>query len=571
MLKHAPLLALLAAILFAPILLRPKQRIAADANAETVVIVTPHNEAIRYEFSRAFEAWHFAKTGRRARVDWRAPGGTSEIARYVASEYFASFQEYWTRRLGRRWSKVVEANFDNSKISPAASAGMDSEAQAARRAFLDSNVGCRIDLFFGGGSFDFDLQAKAGRLVDCGYVSAHPELFNDQVIPRVVSGEPYWDPKGRWIGTVVSSFGICYNTDVLTRLGVTRPPSRWSDLGDPIYGHEIALANPTQSSSVNRAFEMVIQQQIQEALNGPASDPSNPSNKMRGGAGNAAQNAPALAAGWERAMRLLMKIGANARYFTDASTKIALDVESGEAAAGMTIDFYGRFQSEAVHLPDGSSRLQYVNAAGGTSLSVDPIGLFRGAPHQDLARSFIDFVLSPEGQKLWNWKVGAPDGPQRYALRRLPILPALYAPDLRQFRSDPDVDPYALAKTFTYHAEWTGPLFRTIAFIVRVMCIDSHDELTAAWRELRAAGFPPEALATFEDVSAVSYSAASQDIRQALGGDKIQEVKLARRLADRFRNQYNLAARQARNSLASRGTLHPENPRPLSNADHPSP
>jgi iron(III) transport system substrate-binding protein len=549
MLKHAPLLALLAAILFAPILLRPKEQIPADANAETVVIVTPHNEAIRYEFSRAFEAWYFAKTGRRARVDWRTPGGTSEIARYVASEYFASFQEYWTRRLDRPWSKAVETSFDNSRISPAASAALDSEAQAARRAFLDSSVGCRIDLFFGGGSFDFEQQAKAGRLVDCGYVSAHPELFNDQVIPRVVSGEPYWDPKGRWIGSVISSFGICYNMDVLSRLGVTRPPSRWSDLADPVYAHEIALANPTQSGSVNKAFEMVIQQQMQETLKGAHSDKLDKS---------APSDAQALSAGWERAMRLLMKIGANARYFTDASTKIALDVDSGEAAAGMTIDFYGRYQSEAVRLPDGSSRLQYVNAAGGTSVGVDPIGLFRGAPHQDIARSFIEFVLSPEGQKLWNWKVGARGGPHRYALRRLPILPALYAPELRQFRSDPGVDPYALAKTFAYHAEWTGPLFRPIAFIVRVMCIDSHDELTAAWGELRAARFPPAAMATFEDVRAVSYSAASQKIRQALSGDKIQEVKLANELADRFRNQYNLAAKQARDSPRAQNAAPPE-------------
>ena len=276
MLKHAPLLALLAAILLAPILLRPKEQITADANTETVVIVTPHNEAIRYEFSRAFEAWYFAKTGRRARVDWRTPGGTSEIARYVASEYVASFQEYWTRRLGRPWSKVVEASFDNPKITPATSSAQDSEAQAARRAFLDSKVGSRLDLFFGGGSFDFEQQAKAGRLVDCGFVAAHPELFNDRVIPRVVSGEPYWDPKGRWIGTVISSFGICYNTDVLSRLGVTRPPSRWSDLADPVYAHEIALANPTQSGSVNKAFEMLIQQQMQRSArrSGAHSEPA---------------------------------------------------------------------------------------------------------------------------------------------------------------------------------------------------------------------------------------------------------------------------------------------------------
>ena len=39
----------------------------------------------------------------------------------------------------------------------------------------------------------------------------------------------------------------------------------------------------------------------------------------------------AVAAGWTRALQLLMKIAANARYFTDASTKISLDVEAGEA------------------------------------------------------------------------------------------------------------------------------------------------------------------------------------------------------------------------------------------------
>src|SRR5205085_9265706 len=126
-------------------------------------------------------------------------------------------------------------------------------------------------------------------------------------------------------------------------------------------------------------------------------------------------------------------------------------------AAGMTIDFYGRFQSEAVRKPDGSSRLQYTNATGGTSVSVDPIGLFRGAPNPELGREFIAFVMSPEGQKLWNWKVGTPGGPHRYALRRLPILPALYAPEYASLRSDPDVMPYEMSRSFVYLDAWTGP------------------------------------------------------------------------------------------------------------------
>ncbi len=523
-----PLLLALVAVLLGPILLRPKQE-RGHAGERALVIITPHNESIRSEFGRAFEAQYLAKTGQRVRVDWRTPGGTSEIGRYVASEYLAAFQNLWTNTLGKPWSKAVEASFDNGKIVPAKDPAQDTLEQQARRAFLASEVGCKIDLFFGGGAYDFQQQAKAGRLVDCGFIKAHPELFGDGAgqIPQTVSGEPFWDPQGRWIGNVVSSFGICFNTDSLARLGLP-PPVRWADLADPRYVHEIALANPTQSSSVNKAFEMLIQQQMGEAVRAAKQEPEG------------------VRDGWTRAMRLLMKIGANARYFTDSSTKIALDVEAGEASAGMTIDFYGRFQSEAVRKADGTSHLHYVNAAGGTSVGVDPIGLFRGAPNADLAREFIAFVMSPEAQKLWNWKTRTPDGPQHYALRRLPVLPALYAPEFRPLRSDPEVDPYELAKTFTYHGAWTGPLFSSISFTFRVMCIDTHDELTAAWRALIAAQFPPEATAAFEDVGAVNYAIASGRMREVLGGDKIKEVQLAKELADHFRQQYLHAADLAR-------------------------
>ncbi len=532
MARQLPLLLALLAVLIGPILLRPKQAGAPRASERALVIITPHNEAIRSEFGRAFEEQYLARTGQRVRVDWRTPGGTSEIGRYIASEYLASFQNHWVNTLGHPWSKVVELSFDNPKVTPAATPGEDTPPQQARRAFLESNIGSRLDLFFGGGAYDFEQQARAGRIVDSGFIKAHPELFNEQVIPQKLSGEPFWDPQGRWMGTVISSFGICYNPDALARLGIAQPPQRWADLADPRYFGNIALANPTQSGSVNKSFEMLIQQQMQEVVAGRKLAPD--------------EEKKAVAEGWARAQRMLMKIGANARYFTDSSTKIALDTEAGEAAAGMTIDFYGRFQSEAVRKPDGSSRLQYVNAAGGTSVGVDPIGLFRGAPNADVAREFIAFVFAPEGQKLWNWKVGAPGGPRRYALRRLPVLPALYAPEFQPLRSDPEVQPYELARTFVYRDQWTGPLFRPIAFIFRVMCIDTHEELKDAWSALRAADFPPEAMAVFEDVSAVDHAAASGRIRESLSGDKIREVQLAKELADHFRAQYRRAGEMAR-------------------------
>lgn len=540
MLKHLPLLAALALVLVAPIVLRPKTERRAIAGERVLVVITPHNEAIRYEFGRGFARWYAAKTGARVRIDYRTPGGTSEITRWIAGEYVAAFESYWVHSLGKTWSSAVERAFANPKVKPGDAPASDMPAEAARRAFLSSVTSCKLDVIFGGGVFDFQQLAAAGYLVDSGFVQEHPELFGPEgAIPQTVSGEHFWEKEGRWIGNVVSAFGIVSNTDTLRRLRISQVPQRWEDLAKPGYARQLALANPTQSSSVNKSFEMLIQQQMQLEMADRRALPGTP-------ALTPDQEKEALAAGWTRGIRLLQRIGANARYFTDVSTKIALDVAAGDSAAGMTIDFYGRFQSEAVARPDGASFVQYVNAIGGTSVGVDPIGVFRGAPNPGLAREFIAFVMSPDGQKLWNWKIGTPEGPERYALRRLPVLPALYADEFKALRTDPEVQPYELAKTFTYREAWTNPLFRSIAFIFRVMCIDPHDELTAAWHALIAADFPPEATAEFSNVAAVDYAAASGRIREVFGPVKIREVQLARELADQFREQYRRAEQLAR-------------------------
>jgi ABC-type Fe3+ transport system substrate-binding protein len=515
--------AALAAIIALPFALKPKENLLARAD-DTLVIISPHLEAIRFEFSHAFVEYYKARTGRTVRIDWRIIGGTSEIARYLQGEYYNAFRQEWTSS-GRPWSAEVAAAFANGSLPPDASA----TAREAREAFLASNVGVGIDLFFGGGPFDFINQTKAGTLVDSGVMRRHPKWFAETSIPPSVSGEPYYDPKGRWIGTCLSSFGICYNTDSLRRLGVTEIPASWNDLTDPKYFKQVALADPTKSGSIAKAFEMVIQQQMQQVV----------------GSGEATE--AALSEGWTRGLQLLMKASANSRYFADSAGKVPMDVSLGDAAIGMCIDFYGRFTSESVRIGDSPSRLQYFTPIGGSSVGVDPIGMLRGAPNPDVARAFIDFTLSLEGQKLWNFKVGTPGGPIRYALRRLPVRKELYAPEFTAFRSDPAVFPYQEAGSFTYHDAWTGPLFSALRFIMRVSCIDAHDEQAAAWRELIAANFPPGATAAFADVTAIDYTAARDVIKPALkGANPLAEVELARRLGESFRQQYRRAAQLAK-------------------------
>ena len=542
MLKRAIILLALVVVVALPFALRPKQPVLERAD-DTLVIITPHNEAIRHEFTLAFRDWYRAKTGRSVAIDWRVIGGTAEIARFLESEYIASFRNRWTNQLHRPWSIDVQAGFSSSRLS----ADAPEPVRQARADFLASDVSCGLDLFFGGGSYDFIQQANAGRLVPSRVFDAHPDWFAPAVIPETYAGERYWDAGHRWIGNVLSSFGILYNRDSLDRLGLSAPPERWSDLCDPRYLGEIALADPTKSSSIAKAFENLIQQQMQHRL--AALKVADPAAAVRD---PQALETRAVREGWIDGLRILQLMGANARYFTDSSQKPPIDVGQGDCAAGVCIDFYGRSQAE-VTAQRGPDRLGFVTPLGGSVSSVDPIAILRGAPHRAVAEAFIEFTLSMPGQKLWNFKPGAPGGPQHFALRRIPVRRDFYVhPEWKPWRSDPDEDPYGVNEQLVYQPGWTGNLFREMAFVIRVMTLDTHDELVDAWREIIGAGRPPAALAILGDLSMVDYDAMRARIKPRLNAkNKVEEVRLARELAEQFRANYRRAADKARELAAS--------------------
>jgi ABC-type Fe3+ transport system substrate-binding protein len=535
MTRPLPAAAALVVVLALPFVARSTRvRPTAPRATETLVILSPHNESIRYEFGRAFRA-HMARLGRDVEIDWRQPGGTAEISRYLSSEYTASFQRHWTAELGRAWSGAVAAGLERTTPLPAA--GGDAGDQA-RRAFLASDVGCGVDLLFGGGNSEFAKHAKAGRLVDAGLVARHPELFGPGGIPQARGGETFWDEGGRWFGTALSTFGVCYNRDGLEHLGIAEPPASWAALAAPALRGRLALADPTKSGSVGKAFETIIQNEMNQALTRA---------RAAGETDPKALDRIATREGWAAAMRLIRRIGANARYFTDSAVKIPLDVSTGEAAAGMCIDFFGRFQGEWAASVGRPGRVGFATARGETSLNADPIGLLRGAPHRELAVRFIEFVLSEEGQRLWAFRRGAPGGPETYTLRRLPILPRLYDRENDAFRADPDENPYAAGSDFTYHPAWTAPLFSTIALVVRAMCADPDAELGEAWRALAAAGFPPRATALFDDLTLVDYDTVSGPLRAALqSSDPLEEARWSVRLVQHHRALYRRVAALAR-------------------------
>ena len=160
---------------------------------------------------------------------------------------------------------------------------------------------------------------------------------------------------------------------------------------------------------------------------------------------------------------------------------------------------------------------------GGSSISGDPISLLRGAERRLLATRFMEFVLSEDGQKLWNGRPGTPGGPERHALRRLPARrdfypdPAHPGVDARaKARAgttsddllDPSIDAYSLASAFTYEPRWTASHFGFLRTFVRAMCMDAGDELRAAWRRILECGGPeacPQAMAALRRLPSIPY------------------------------------------------------------------
>jgi len=522
----------LAIIIAIPLVLqKPAEKI--DLSADQLVIVSPHNEAIRFEFEQAFRDYYRARTGRSVSIDWRTIGGTSEIARYVASAFTANFRNLWANERGNPWSDEVAAAFLDRKLKP------DHPLFPARQAFLDSDLGIGIDLFFGGGQYDLHKQAGMGTLVPCGFKDRHPDLFTgDQpVLVQKMGGEVWYDEHDRYYGTCFSSFGICQNLDRLAELGFTitddTPPlTAWTDLADPRLLDHIGVADPTKSGSINKCFEMLVQKQMRDTRQQLLPQIT---------AGTLTEQ-QALDQGWEDAMTLIRQIGGNARYLTFSAGKVPIDTAAGQIAAGMCIDLYGRSQAEWEEKHVGRRTIVYHTPAAASSVSADPIGVFRGAPNRERAEMFIDFVLSRQGQKLWNTIPGRPEGPRKYALHRLPIRRDLYGEDDRRDMTAPEADPFGLAAEFTYEGAWTGPLFDTLRTLIRVMVIDCQDELRTAWKAIVQAGGPEAAPAAHDAFRKLPFAHhEALDIAKKLQTPESQTVTV-REWTLFFRQQYRQAA-----------------------------
>lgn len=511
----------------------------ADANAPELVIVTPHNQDIRQEFARAFSRWHREKYGQDVRIDYRVPGGTNDIKR------------------------LLEATFK------------DLEATAANPPGLD--------VVWGGGDHFFNNDLKPlGILQPLGLkrrlmseVFPQPTLAGVNLYDQEVDRKTGTLLPPRWVGVCLSSFGIVYNPDLYRRLGLPEPTG-WHDLTHEKLDGFVALADPTRSGSAAVAFMIVIQRHMADAeaafperdrmtqlakanwkaLEASGEDPEEVARLKAEYEAIKRRYNEALAAGWKNGMAELLLIAANARYFTDSASQVPHDVGNGQAAAGMAIDFYGRVYEESV----GSGRCRFVSPPAATAITPDPVAILHGTrgPRLELARHFVEFLLTPDAQRLWILSPKAPGRPVERALRRPPIRRDVYN-DRRGWTDD--VNPFTESGGFNQRPEWMT-LFSDTRMIWAAAWMDSRSALESAHAAILAVPDPRrrEALlkeladlpVTMDDVA--RYRAAKKE-QEAAAPRLAEEWKARRRIewADTFRGHYRAVEKRARRSAPAPG------------------
>ncbi len=313
--------------------------------------------------------------------------------------------------------------------------------------FTRSPQGIGIDLVFGGGVEAHRHLAARGLLAP---VALTDEEKRD--LPAHYGGMPLRDPENRWFGAALSGFGILYNKAVIRRMGFAVPRS-WEDLAGPKLMTWVGSGNPKSSGSTHMVYEIVLQ-----------------------------------AYGWDKGWRLLTRMAANLRSFSQSSAEVPRDVALGEVACGMALDSYAWSVIES----KGEKRLGYVLPEGRTVINPDAVAMLRGAPHRRLAEAFVHFVLSRRGQRLWMQPKGTPGGPRRFLLARMSVRPKLYSRETGHLAVK--VNPFRWKVVSFYDSRLASRRWDLLNDLLSACLIDSHEQLQHAWRAVMQAGMPPAGL-----------------------------------------------------------------------------
>ena len=198
-----------------------------------------------------------------------------------------------------------------------------------------------------GGPADTFISAAGEGLLEP-YISPEAERIDAR----------FKDENGTWTGFYVGILGFTLNERAFADLDVA-PPESWQDLLRPEFRDRIVMANPGTSGTAYTVLATLVQLM-----------------------------------GEEEAFEYLRELHSNVQQYPTSGSAAGQMAGLGEVAIG--IDFgHAVPQLAAQGYPVFGTY-----PSEGTGFEIGAIALLADAPNPDLAKLFIDFVISAEGQEL---------------------------------------------------------------------------------------------------------------------------------------------------------------------------
>ena len=208
----------------------------------------------------------------------------------------------------------------------------------------EENGNPSADVWFGGTTDPYNETAAAGLLEPYEAINA-----GNIVAPM------YRDKDGQWYGVYKGILGFMVNTEELKRLGVPAPEG-WDDLIKPEYKGLIWMSNPNTAGTAKLIINTMVQMK-----------------------------------GKEEAMKYFVELDKNIAQYTKSGSGPSKKVGIGECVIGI-----GFLHDGITQILDGYDNIALIIPEEGTSFEIGSTAIFEGCAHENAAKLWIEYALSPD-------------------------------------------------------------------------------------------------------------------------------------------------------------------------------
>ena len=208
----------------------------------------------------------------------------------------------------------------------------------------EENGNPSADVWFGGTTDPYNVCASEGLL----------EAY-DAMNASHITKPAYKNADNLWFGIYTGILGFMVNTDELGRLGLEAPKD-WTDLLKPEYEGLIWLSNYQTAGTAKLVINTMIQKY-----------------------------------GHDEGIQFLVDLDKNIEVYTKSGSGPSKNVGTGECVIGI-----GFLHDGITQILDGYDNIALIIPEEGTSFEIGSTAIFEGCAHENAAKLWIEYALSPD-------------------------------------------------------------------------------------------------------------------------------------------------------------------------------